>query len=97
MIEEEKETYKVLHQLEFNSFREQALLSAKSNAANNAMYDDYYYEETPQTIFESDQKSFMVFLVNSQSLIYRSEQLRALDSKTIPDLEGFQKLGFPLK
>ena len=54
MNEEEKETYKVLHQLEFNSFREQALLSAKSNAANNAMYDDYYYEETPQTIFESD-------------------------------------------
>ena len=65
MNEEEKETYKVLHQLEFNSFREQAMLSAKNNAANNAMYDDYYYEETPQTIFESDQKSFMVFLVNS--------------------------------
>ena len=54
MNEEEKETYKVLHQLEFNSFREQAMLSAKNNAANNAMYDDYYYEETPQTIFESD-------------------------------------------
>jgi len=43
--EEEKESFKVLHQLEFNSFREQALLSSKVNAAHSAMYDDYYYEE----------------------------------------------------
>jgi hypothetical protein len=40
--EEEKESFKVLHQLEFNSFREQALLSAKANAAQSAMYGDYY-------------------------------------------------------
>ena len=33
MKKDEKETYKVLHQMEFNSFREQAQLSNKANAA----------------------------------------------------------------
>ena len=42
----EKETYKVLHQIEFCSFREQALLSAKLSAASqNHMYDEYYESE----------------------------------------------------
>ena len=49
---DEKETYKLIHQLEFNSFREQALLSAKQNS--NQYEDDYYYEEVPQNVFESN-------------------------------------------
>ena len=60
-------------------------------------YDDYYYEEIPQTIFESNQKSMMVFLVHSQSALQRSEQLRVLNSDTVPDLAAFMELGFPLK
>ena len=39
----------------------------------------------------------MVFLVHSPKTLYRSEQLRIFNSKTIPDLEAFAKLGFPLK
>ena len=97
----EKETYKVLHQLEFCSFREQALLSAKLSAASqNHMYDDYYEMNEPnktQNVFESNQKSMILFLVNSHSSIQRSEQLRVLDSEILPDLKAFQSLGFPLK
>jgi len=48
-------------------------------------------------VFESNQKSFLVFAVHSANNMYRSEQLRALNSETIPDLEAFAKLGFPLK
>ena len=43
MKKEEKEGYKILHQLEFNSFRTQALESAKDVA--NMQYD-YYYESS---------------------------------------------------
>lgn len=43
MREEEKETYKLLHQLEFNSLRQQALENAQLNA-QQAYYDDYYDE-----------------------------------------------------
>ena len=61
------------------------------------MYDDYYYEDVPQTVFESNQKSMMVFLVNSHTSICRSEQLRVLNSEILPNLEAFAKLGFPLR
>lgn len=42
--EDEKESYKMLHQIEFNSFREQAMQSAKMNSQMQD-YDDYYYED----------------------------------------------------
>lgn len=42
--EDEKESYKMLHQIEFNSFREQATQSAKMNSQMHD-YDDYYYED----------------------------------------------------
>ena len=35
--EEEIESYRVLHQLEFNSFREQALLAAKLNSKSSEL------------------------------------------------------------
>ena len=38
--EEEKESYKMLHQIEFNSFREQAQLSSKQDAMMQQY--DYY-------------------------------------------------------
>jgi len=38
--------------LEFNSFREHAQQSLKMKA-QMMQYDDYYYDEMPQTIFES--------------------------------------------
>ncbi len=97
--EEEKESYKILSQIEYNSFREQAELCTKKNQSMQYEDDGYYEEDQnqPQAAYESNQKSFMVFLVHSHDMIYRSEQLRALDSESIPDLEAFQKLGFPLK
>jgi len=64
--EEENESFKIMHQIEFNSFREAALASKKMNAKSEP-YDDYYYDEMPnnQSVFESNQKSIMVFLVHS--------------------------------
>ena len=60
---------------------------------NNYMYDEYYdYEQfqNTQNVFESNQKSMILFLVNSHSSIQRSEQLRVLDSEILPDLRAFQ-------
>ena len=68
--------------------------------AKQQPYDDYYYEEMPnsQSVFESNQKSIMVFLVHSSVALQRSsEQLRVLNSETVPDLQAFASLGFPLK
>lgn len=52
MKEEEKETFKVLHQIEFNSFWEQAMHA--SSKVKNHMYDDYYYEDQAPSVFESN-------------------------------------------
>ena len=90
----EKETFKILHQLEFNSLRERFI---QHDIYMDSMYDDYYGEEQNRSMFESNQKSLMVFTTNSDTVVQNSVYLYAFNHNEIPNLEAFAKLGFPLK
>ena len=39
----------------------------------------------------------MVFTTNSEAIVQKSEHLFAFNHREIPDLEAFERLGFPLK
>jgi len=69
-----------------------------SNQGSDPYYDDYYGQQTNNSaIKESQQKSIMIFLANTDNVVQKSHLLRAMSSKVFTDLKAFDKLGFPLK
>lgn len=95
---QEPESFKVIHSIEFNSLRERHLQNLKETQKPTDPYD-YYGEDHRDSLYclQSQQKSLMVFVVNSDSAIQKSEYLFAFNHLEVGDLAAFESLGFPLK
>ena len=57
------------------------MTNAKGNQGSDPYYDDYYYQQSQSQVKESQQKSIMIFLANTDNVVQKSHLLRALNNK----------------